>query len=250
MSRQFSDAPLWLMLFTMMLLAVMFFTAAAVAQPVDVQPGEGNVASPAPAISPAPAAADHSLALSDGCGCQTEAPCTACGAPARMRHHGYYRAMRQSMTDNECCADCFGGFGPLWETYCADKQRCCGQPCCGAAACECVTVCEPAAPCTPGPCKSLRSRLSSLHLRGLHANRQCDGCGAATASCDCDASESTIPKSGQLNIGNPPVPSEAQQPSVSPTPSDGDKPADEPANKVTSARRGWLNRTIDLHSHR
>lgn len=235
MSRQFACAALWLVL----------FATPVVAQSTDLLLGDASVAPPAATLSPAPVATHQLTMMGAGCGCQSQAiemPCSTCGPQPRMSHHGYYRAVREGMRDQQCCADSFGGFGPLWESYCADKQR----GCC-ASACTRVQACAPAALCDP--C-TLRSRLPSLHLRGLRVHQQCDHCGAANASCDGDVPGSTRVKADPLNIGQPPEPTEAQESSQGVTPPEVDSPASEPAKPVTSARRGWLNRTIAVPESR
>ncbi len=236
MFRPFAVAALWLVL----------FTAAAVAQPADLQPSDASVVPSTSALTPAPTATDPGLATaaSHDCGCQGQAisePCTTCGPQPRMRQHGYYRAMRQSMADDQCCGDCLGGFGPLWATYCTDKQRCGGS-----TACESGRVCAPAPLCAP----AVRLRLPSLPRRGLQRHCGCDRCGGTTASCDCDTMESPSSTEHPVNIGSPPEPTEAQPSAPPPVPSDTEAPATEPENKVTSARRGWMNRTIGWRSSR
>ncbi len=236
MSRPFACAALWLVL----------FATPVVAQSTELQLGDGSVAPSTTVLAPAPATANQAAMTSDGCGCQQtralNVPCTTCGPQPRMAHRGYYRAIREGMRDHACCADYFGGFGPLWESYCADKQR----GCC-ASACASVRACAPAALCDS--C-TLRSRLPSLHLRGLHARQECDPCGTATVACDGGASGSVRASGDPLNIGSPPEPTEAHEPTQGATPSDVDSPANEPAKPVTSARRGWLNRAIGVPANR
>lgn len=169
MSRLFLHAALWTLLLTI----------PAAAQQTDLPQADVSIAPPTATLTPEAAVVSQYPATHEACGCQSEAlgtPCATCGPHLRTRDHGYYRAMRQSMSDNRCCGDCFGGFGGLWATYCADKQRCCG------AACQETTCCPPPASCAA--CK-VRLRLPSLHLRGRRAGCGCDHCAAQVGTCDC-----------------------------------------------------------------
>jgi hypothetical protein len=62
MSKQFVWAALWLML----------FAAPSIAQPVDLQPGDGSAVPATPALSPQPYTADQAIVTSEGCGCQSQ----------------------------------------------------------------------------------------------------------------------------------------------------------------------------------
>ena len=165
------------------------------------------------------------------CGCQSPAACTHCGPtgqrPTWKEKCAYYRSVRQGFDRGPCCADYFGGFGPLWDTYCADKQRCGSTSCASNASCQSCTV---------------RPRLQVRHRR---VRSQCDSCGGAGTTCDCMGSGQALPSDAQFDIGQPPQP-------VQPTPADTPSPATPQLDtsaavppKAASARRSsWPSRTV------
>lgn len=233
------------MLRTTVLAALGVLLSAAILPAQDPPPPTDGMGTAPPAVSaPVPVTLEQSPVTAD-CGCHTpaiETPCTTCGPHARTRFHGYYRALRQAMPTDSCCCDCLGGFGPLWETYCGDKQRCgCLSGCQGACHGGLTALCTPCA-------TALRSRLPSLHLRPLRIRRSCDCCGEAAASCQCESAAVAAPGGTPLEIGPPPEPTEAEQPAA--TPAVPETPPEPPAGEVTSARRGWLNRAAGARTNR
>ncbi len=166
---------------------------------------------------------------------------------AGPRHLVYrnWAETRPRDTDPRCCAEHFGGFGPLWESYCADRNRGCGA----------VTACEPArchstlrcglSPPRQGVCRQpVRVRLHGL------------GCGCSSgAACDC-AGDGALTEVGAEPTAQEPVESSQPEPAapVAPAPAQPE-PAVEPGPppplpeppaaqeaKNTSSRRGWLQR--------
>ncbi len=216
--------------------------AWAYGQDPDLQASDANSPPSGPALSPAPTpvdqASNQALSFDESCGCQSTTSCAPYGSvyqrPSLKEKCAYYRAIRQSYRDEPCCGDYFGGFGALWESYCADKQRGCG----------CETACEPAAACPPAiGCRNgaTKVRLPVLHFRGMRARHHC---AEGDVTCDCASAGVGMPEDAPLEIGTPPSPTEAApaaEPAASPQ---LDASHDPPPEKTTSARRGWIQRTM------
>lgn len=186
---------------------------------------------------PADAAVMPDAALND-CGCQQPTTCTGsagCGTqyqrPTWKEQCAYYRSVRQAFDRGPCCAQHFGGFGPLWDSYCADKQRCCfdEQRCC-------AETCAPAAPCLPCMPRAWPK------LRRRHTHAQCDVC--TGSACDGTNSGTVAPEQAPLDIGQPPNPQPQPEPAVEdaatavPLLDDIPRPED-----IPTARLGWPQRT-------
>ncbi len=176
----------------------------------------------------------HAMAASD-CGCQSSpsscgATC-ACGAGNPFRSWKekclYYKNVRQSYDRGPCCGN---DFGPLWSSYCADRQGC-------GVACQ---SCGPAVGCRRcGPRPML-----SLHRR--HRSSACDTCDSGPAACDGADSATIMPTEAGLDIGQPPEPAEADD-DPAPAPPEVDAPAADAkttSTKTTSSRRKWFARKV------
>jgi hypothetical protein len=159
----------------------------------------------------------------------------AAAGPRHFAYRGFETRYRSD--DGNCCAEYFGGFGPLWETYCADKNRCRGP----AAACG-RSPCYPSCGfgCRAGCATMLDRSRRQIPRARIHG----PGC-RATPACDCDsAAPATEPvESTTQEVGEPAAPTPAQpDESVQPAPT---PPPDPPAAKEpvsTSSRRGWMQR--------
>jgi hypothetical protein len=162
----------------------------------------------------------HEGAMGD-CGCPACAG-SACGTPhMRMtwkQRCAYYMSVRNAFDRGPCCAEELGGFGPLWETYCMDKQNCCAQSCGSGCAHHCRTAIWPR---RRGACQS------------------CDTCAGA-----CDP---TMPAHAPMDIGQPPQPADAGPDPQSTPDAVEEAPVDPPVennSQAKSKRRGWLSRSI------
>ncbi|MHB8864726.1 MAG: hypothetical protein ACYC6N_20155, partial [Pirellulaceae bacterium] len=176
-------------------------------------------------------------------------------------HHYDYRgyAQHSSRYDEKCCAESFGGFGCLWESYCADRQRGCRTAGCGTN--DCGTEACRQMPCYP----SFRSAVGLSHKahRSCRPTRRarevCTSC--RTLPCDggCDGGSSMIIGPGELTpqeVREPPgsapmEPERALEPPSSPDPPDNSIEPDPPPSldvpeaqgaSSNSSRRSWLNR--------
>lgn len=201
------------------------YAAGPTDDPVPVPPGM-NLSGPALANNPTLMESDPAVSVLP----------TALHPPHVGSHPGY-GAQRKS-DDCDCCAEYFGGFGPLWETYCADRQRCWGI----TAACE-------SSRCYPSfrDCLGCRARpsplLESCRFPALRARLSGPAC-RRMPSCSCDdaaPAEMMMPaETATHEIGEPAQPTPAQpEEAVEPEPS---PPSDPPAAHepvVTSSRRGW-----------
>lgn len=159
-------------------------------------------------------------------------PATA--SPRHVAYRGFETPQRSD--DCNCCGEYFGGFGPLWETYCADKHRCWGA----AAACG-------SSRCYPSCGTGGRPRCAPLFNGSRWQMMRARICGAAcrlvpSSDCDCAAPAMMEPDDATSEeVGEPAAPTPAQpDESVQPVPS---PPPDPPAADeavTTSSRRGWL----------
>ena len=111
-------------------------------------------------------------------GCQVTAACNECGPGCGLRgirqritdihaKCAYYRRIRLSYDRGPCCDEYFGGFGPLWDSYCADRFSCCANVCAD-------THCRP---------KLFRPLCGICRGRGCD---HCDACCTPAPSCDCE----------------------------------------------------------------
>jgi len=167
------------------------------------------------------------------CECQDAAPCEPCGSSTLhltcREKCAYYRSVRQSFDRGPCCADYFGGFGPLWDSYCCDKQRGCGTAACA-------------------PCRSCRP-LRGARAR-FHAHATCGGaCCEAAPGCDCAGPAPMLPLAEeQQEEAVPMQPAETEVPETSATSS---SPKFSPtATSRKSSRRSWQNRTTQWRQSR
>ena len=138
------------------------------------------------------------------------------------------------------CADHLGGFGPLWDSYCADKHRCRGCATARGAVIACPGICHVPAPTFSGPSwwHGMRSRMQ----------RQLP-CGSG-GTCDapaCDAAGDGISEdsNGQaLGVGGSPW--ETPDAPPRPVPDDdlvsGPQGASSMPAHATSSRRNWIHR--------
>lgn len=166
-------------------------------------------------------------------------------ASVGLRHPGYrtWAAARPTEADSRCCAEYFGGFGPLWETYCADRN----QPCGAAAACV-PARCGPPQRCSLlplrwGACRQpVRVRLHGSSC-GCCSGSACDYVPAAAMTEQADA-ERTPPDPAEVPQADEETPAPVQpDPALEPAPPapPPEPPAAEEA-KNASSRRGWLQR--------
>lgn len=175
-----------------------------------------------------PPAADCGCQDVTGCGCQETASCSPCCSPtvhlSFREKCAYYRSVRQSFDRGPCCADYFGGYGPLWGSYCCDKQRGWGAP---AAACA--------------PCRGCRPILGA-RARG----HVCNACGAAcceaATACDCTGPAPMLPPEDEQP--QPAIPPEPAPPAVPSESAASARPKFSPiTTPAKSSRRGWKERT-------
>jgi hypothetical protein len=165
----------------------------------------------------------------------------------RSRYVAYRGFEAQHRSDGcNCCAEYFGGFGPLWETYCADKSRCWGA----AAACGpspryprfdfgCRAGCAP--PLFSGYYwQALRARC---HRPGWFGTPACD-CDCA-ASATSEAAEATPQEPAEPGPAAPTEPTPAQpEQSVAPAPTPPPAAADATPATNISSRRNWLQKRV------
>lgn len=162
--------------------------------------------------------------------------------------HVVYRQWAETRpydAEKRCCAEHFGGFGPLWESYCSDRNRCCGA----------ATGCEPAE-CYPTlRCGLFPPRLG-LHRHPVRVRLHGPGCGCSSgAACDCACGAgmteagagAMTPEPAQSPQPEPAAPAEPtpEQPEPAVDPAPPPPPPEPPAAqeaKNGSSRRGWLQR--------
>lgn len=180
----------------------LIFSLVCLAPTYAVGPEDDPVPAP-PSVLDGPALSNGQVMMEDG-PVATVLPVTA--GP----HHMAYRGMRAAQNDCNCCGEYFGGFGPLWETYCADKKcgcwgatAACGSPRCYPSFRSCFGL-SARCRCTPifTGCRwqMMRARLCNIGCRKVTS---CD------YGCDCAEPVMTDPVA--------PMPEEADQP-VEPTP--------------------------------
>lgn len=201
-----------------------------------------------PQDDPAPVPPDMNLdgpaLIQDEAWTTSSSACPEQSACVRPRYAAYRgQAMRHQFGDSNCCAEQFGGFGPLWETYCADKNRCCGAAtACGPSTryprfedCGCRARCAP-------------PLLSGYYWQALRARFQRSDC-CTFPSCDCDCTTPTMFESDEAALQqavppaepSPAMPDEADQ--LVPAPPPG-PPEPTPATS-TSSRRSWMQKRVD-----
>ena len=168
------------------------------------------------------------------CNCQSDTACSqGCGhgcshnaRPSWTDMNCYYRSVRQSFDRGPCCGDYFGGFGPLWESYCADRlYGCFGKGCSSSA-------------CSTSDCTARKWRPLCGICRGRGC-AHCDACAVTVDSCDCAGPNAgVITESPTTDIGAPPevAPPQAAEPTAQ-TPQTEFPVSSE---RQTSSRRGWV----------
>jgi hypothetical protein len=201
-----------------------------------------------PQDDPAPVPPDMNLdgpaLINDEAFTNSDSVISAQPAVTRPRYVTYRGFEAQHRSDGcNCCAEYFGGFGPLWETYCADKNRCWGA----AAACG-PSPCYPRCGfgCRVGCAPPL---FSGYYWQAVRTRFHRPSC-CATSSCDCDCAapamsepvETTPQEATPQEVTQPAEPTPAQpEQSVEPAPTPPPAPPDAttPATN-TSSRRNWL----------
>jgi hypothetical protein len=153
--------------------------------------------------------------------------------PRHLAYRGFETA--QQSDDCRCCSEYFGGFGPLWGTYCADKHRCCGAAvACGSSRCCPRSGLGCRAECAP---LSVGSRWQLMRLRIAHP-----GCRIVT-SCDCDSAVPAVATPAEATsegVDQPAEPTPAQlEKSAEPAPPTPPDPPNAQETITTSSRRGW-----------
>jgi hypothetical protein len=143
--------------------------------------------------------------------------------------------------DSLCqCADHFGGFGPLWDSYCADKHRCrgCATARCGVMACP--GICHVPPPTFRGP-----SWWHGMRAR-MHRQVPCGSGGTCDApACDSAADSISEDAEGQVReVGISPW--ETSDVPPLPVPEDdrvsGPRSHSSVPAHPTSSRRAWIHR--------
>ena len=222
------------------LLAVVFATTAFAASPssmnrtqeqadVDLTPADQS------AVVDQPAVVGHQPMV------ESHAP-----QPYQM---GSYSGHLDTNATRKCqCAQHFGGYGPLWETYCYEKQLCglkgahgCGKGACGAACSTCSPGVQPLFKCKRlyrGSCDCCdQPACHTPRLRRPLRNKGCH----VEPGCDCTGS---MPKQMEVVpdvIGVPPAPEASEEGQVAPPP-----PVNVEASQAASSRRGWTSRNVGL----
>lgn len=212
------------------LVLYVLLSLACVAPTCAASPGDDPPPVPPSTVLDGPALSSDQALIDSG-------PATSV-LPATMGpHHRAYRGYvaPQVSEDCRCCSEHFGGFGPLWETYCADKHRCCGAAvgcgssrCCPQSGFGCRAEC---APLSVGP------RWQLLRLRIAHP-----GCRVVT-SCDCDSAVPATAEPAETTsqgVEQPAEPTPAQpEKSAEPAPPAPPDSPNAPETVTTSSRRGW-----------
>ena len=214
---------------------------------------------PAPAPSFAP---NGTVLLNDQAAPSLDPALEAQPVSSGPRHYAYRQYTSQNPADDDggkCCAEYFGGFGCLWESYCADRHRGCGAAACGSAACG-ASGCR-AMPCYP----SLRTSLGlpracdGCRRSALRVRSHGPGCRGTPCDCGCDAASPAMIGPGEVapqEVGPTPEPTLAEpekalEPAPTPvTPDESIQPAPPPtleapdaqAVKSASSRRNWQHR--------
>ncbi|MGM0490445.1 MAG: hypothetical protein ACQESR_27285 [Planctomycetota bacterium] len=178
---------------------VVSFAAIVQAQSTDVDqtaaddrqlvPDEMSHVERAPSSSPSPQPAV--IADLQGTHYFQHAPSHASGRygrsnPTWREEFAYYRSVRQSFSRGPCPPNALSQFGPLWSTYCADKQV--GYGSCRAAA--------PAA----HPAIHPRQRIAPS------SRLPCDGCNTTETPRKHTVTEGDTLTGPSLDIGEPPDP--------------------------------------------
>jgi hypothetical protein len=162
---------------------------------------------------------------------------------------GSYGGYMDSQAARKCqCAQYFGGYGPLWETYCYEKHMCglkgarrcgCGQ----TAACGhgCSTGVRPLFKCKRlyrGSCDCCDQ--PSCHTPRLRRPLRDKGC-HVEAGCDCLGPVTKQLEVAPDGMGSPPAPEPSEDGQVTPPP-----PVNVEASTAPSSRRAWSSRTVGL----
>lgn len=163
-------------------------------------------------------------------------------AVAGPRHFAYRGLETPHRSDDcNCCGESFGGFGSLWETYCADRNRCWGAgAACGPSPCypRCGSGCRTAYP----------PLFTGCHWQALKTRFHRPNCCAAP-SCDCDSAatvvsepvDATPQEAAEPAAPTPADPTPAQpDESLQPAPTPPPAPPDAKQAQSTSSRRAWL----------
>jgi len=165
---------------------------------------------------------------------------TAQPSIAKPRYVGYRGFETQHRSDDcNCCAEYFGGFGPLWETYCADKHRCWGAAAaCGPSSCypRCGLGCRIG--CAP-------PLFSGYYRKAFRARcHRFDCCVGPSCDYDCGAPAMSEPlEMTPQEAAEPAEPTPAQpEQSVEPAPAPPPAPPDATPAMNTSSRRSWLQK--------
>ncbi len=193
-------------------------------------------------IDLAPAATDQQTTI-------MQQPMEAAIAPQPYAMGSYGYADQQ--TARKCqCAQYFGGYGPLWETYCSEKGRC-GLK--GAAGCGCGQSVPCASGCSTGikplfkgkrlyrgGCEASCCDQGDCHTPRLRMPRRRKACGHVNVGCDCTSPTTKQMEVAPDGIGSPPAPEPSSDEQIAPPP-----PLNVEAT-APSARRTWSTHTVGL----
>jgi hypothetical protein len=169
----------------------------------------------------------------------------ASAGPYHNGDRGYYAqhsAIDEGTVDKgNCCAEYFGGFGCLWETYCADRHRGCGAVGGRVSGCRPMPV-YPSLRCAIGRPLALdrsgwQTRRTRIHRPGCRVT-PCD-CGCDTASAAVIGPSETAPQ--EVGVPLEPIPAEPYEATEPAPPPTLDTP-DVPEVKNASSRRNWPHR--------
>lgn len=134
--------------------------------------------------------------------------------PTWREKFAYYRGVRQSLSRGPCCPETHSQFGPLWSTYCADKQSGYGR-------------CRGAMPSTPPGVHWGQGIVSS-------SPSACDDCEPLGTPREQTVTEGETPPvpsvDHSLDIGEPPDPSDIHFPDATQSQVDGASESDESAS--------------------
>lgn len=150
-------------------------------------------------------------------------------------------AQRPAIDEGNCCAEYFGGFGCLWETYCADRRRGCGAAACGVTGCRPMPV-YPSLRCAIG----LPGAVNGPRLLTPRTRIHRSGCRVTPCDCGCDTESPAMTRPGEMapqEVGAPAEPTPAApDDSIQPAPPPTLDVPDVQEAKSVSSRRNWQYR--------